>query len=144
MGIVHIFVRATEEELTRAIADPTSFEGTSGRPPEEMADLDKALPDIQELLVAADIKVDLELGGEMIFPYGNDTDFVMVWSVDDVADTAEQLRDVPFDRLATFVDDPDLVDDPEELDYLKEYYEDVVGFFVAAAEARAGAFMITT
>jgi hypothetical protein len=111
MGIVHTFVRATSEELTRAIADPTSFEGTSGRPPEEVVELDKALPDIQELLVAADVKVDLELGGKMIFPYGNDTDFVMVWSVDDVADTAEQLRDVPFDRLATFIDDPDLVDD---------------------------------
>lgn len=143
MGTVHTFVRATEEELTRAIADPTSFKGTSGRPADEMAELDKALPDIQELLAAADITVDLELGGQMIFPYGNDTDFVMVWSVDRVADTAEQLRDVPFDRLATFIDDPDLVDDPDELDYLKEYYEDAVGFFVAAAEARAGAFMVT-
>lgn len=56
----------------------------------------------------------------MIFPYGNDTDSVMVWSVDAVADTAERLCDVPFDRLAGFVDDPD------ELDYLKETYEEAV------------------
>ena len=39
----------------------------------------------------------------MISPYGNATDFVMVWSVDDVAHTAEQLRDVLFDRLASRV-----------------------------------------
>jgi hypothetical protein len=137
MGIVMGFTRVTAEQYARADLDP-EFLGAilqAERPEEESVYLDKAVPDLDRLLQAADVPVlEFATGGMPLeLPDG---EMAWGWSVEDVQEAAEHLRAVPFDRLAAHWDKT-----PEEFAYLRYYYENLVRFLVATAEAGSAAIL---
>jgi hypothetical protein len=136
MGIVTGFTRVTAEEMDRAVADPECVDEILEVERSEDADLylDKSLPDLDQLLSAAGVPVEFQMNGTPLFL--PDDQLAWAWSVEEVRDAAEHLRVVTFDRLAQYSDDG-----PAELDYLRYYYENLVRFFVVAAEKGSPAIM---
>lgn len=147
MGMVISFTRVTLQELEQARRDPEGADQLLAelgeKPDEPDGYLDKAWSGIQFLLDAADVEVDLQMGGEPLDEEGT----LYAWSANLVEKTAAGLLAAPFDQLARHYDPAKMIEeeagdgDPEELEYLREYHEILVDFFKVTAASGSAAIM---
>lgn len=151
MGIVVSFNRVSDAELARVVAEPESYwevVDSHDRATEPHGYLDKAWHGLSYLLSRSGTGIDLFMGGDPI----ENTEGLTAWSAQLVRETAETLRGTPFATLAAHYD-PALLEaaaiypniwtaeGDEALDYLREYFDVLVKFFDAAADAESAAVM---
>lgn len=145
------FTSVTPQEFDRAIGDSEWADELIGSDEkieqEPNGYLDKSWAGLEYLMHKA------EVGFEFLFTGKDITDdgTLFGWSPELVRQTAEELRSVPFGRLAAHYDGPAMQvaevyplawdDDGNALDYVEFYYAQMVAFFEAAAASGAGAIM---
>ncbi|MER6088281.1 YfbM family protein [Streptomyces bluensis] len=154
MGVSISFISATPQELDRAESDPSwagefiyeLYDGdTVGRP---HGGPDKAWAGLQFLLDGAEMNLEFLMDGYLIREDGT----LFGWSPEHVQAVARELNATPWERLAVHYDPERMTKEevypnmwrfnPEgELAWLEDGYEDLVGFFDAAAKGSYGAFM---
>lgn len=149
MGMVISFYRVTPDELARAVDDPGCVDDLL-----EVADerakkdgspdgyLDKSWAGLDFLLGSARVPVSI-YDGDLEFL--DDDGYLFGWDTATVAETARVLRSTPFEELARHYDPvrmteqsvyPSIIwarEGTEALDWLREFYEDLVAFFDDAA-----------
>ncbi|WP_043262996.1 YfbM family protein [Streptomyces sp. CT34] len=157
MGVSISFISATMEELDRAENDP-SWAGEYiyelydsddlSMPDRPHGGPDKAWAGLQFLLDETDVEIEFLMDGFQILEDGT----LFGWSAEQIGSLARQLRATPWERLAVHYDPEQMMTeevypntwrfDPEgELDWLERSYEELVTFFIEAAESGYGAFM---
>ncbi|WP_030678535.1 YfbM family protein [Streptomyces rimosus] len=167
MGMVISFTCVTPAELEQAHADPgwareflDDLSWNNRRPGNPGVYLDKSWAGIQYLLDEAEAELDLQTDGIPITEEGT----LSGWSAETVQAAAEELRALPFVRLAAHYDAarmteedvyPGVWDDGEgsdedgsedgsedgELSYLRSNYEELVAFFDTTATTAQAAIM---
>ncbi|ARF58432.1 DUF1877 family protein [Streptomyces gilvosporeus] len=157
MGVSIGFICATTEELNRAEKEPSWADAFLGElygsddfpmPDRPYGGPDKAFAGLQFLFDAADVSLDFLMDGFSILEDGT----LFGWSAEQIESLARQLRATPWEQLAAHYDPQRMTREnvypntwrfrPEdELEWLKDAYDELVTFLTAAAERGYGAFM---
>ncbi|THV40650.1 YfbM family protein [Glycomyces buryatensis] len=150
MGMTISFTSVTRQELEKALADPEWAEELlwQDEKAEQEPDgyLDKSWAGLEYLMGEAGVGFEFLFEGVNIDEEGT----LFAWSPELVRQTAEELRAVPFERLAAHYDGPAMEaadvyprvwEVGASLDYEEFHYVRMVAFFEAAAASGAGAIM---
>jgi hypothetical protein len=157
MGVSISFISATTEELDRAAQDPgwadeyvSQLYDSDNFPAADRpyGGPDRAWGGLQFLFDEAEVELEFLMDGFVILEDGT----LFGWDAEQIESLARQLRETPWERLAAHYDPERMAKqdvypnmwtfDPEgRLGWLEDAYEELVGFFAAAAERGLGAFM---
>ncbi|RDI47143.1 YfbM family protein [Nocardia mexicana] len=150
MGMVMSFSRVTPAELDRIGANPENvheFLWELDRDGEPDGYIDKAWDGLRYLFECAHLEIDLFLDGESIGSDGT----LSAWDAVLVHETADVLRNTPFEQLARHFDAEQMTaqevypsiwhDGDDALDYLRTNYLHLRRFFEFAAAGGSGAVM---
>ncbi|MFC5248258.1 YfbM family protein [Streptomyces nigrescens] len=157
MGVSIGFISATTEELDRAEKDPSwaddyvftlYADDDFPRPDRPYGGPDKAWAGLQFLLDETDVRLDFLMDGFPILEDGS----LFGWSAEQIESVARQLQATPWEQLAAHYAPEKMTkedvypnmwrfDAEGELEWLERAYEELVPFFVKAADGGYGAFM---
>ncbi|OOC02097.1 hypothetical protein B0293_34525 [Amycolatopsis azurea DSM 43854] len=145
MGMCGAYLRVTSGDLRELIEEPDRYweyaEKADGT--ERAVDVDKAWNALWYLIGRAGFEVDFVLGGTLLGEADSDGP-PRYFSADEVRTISAELSRTGFDKLSEGVELSDLEaegiypsiwDEPEALDYVREYYDVLVPFFADAAKA---------
>lgn len=139
MGTDMNCTKVTPEELAWAEREPEALEDflvAKDEAAKVSGYVDKGWKELQELLDAEDVEVDLQWDGDFI----DESGVHFSWTPKLVASTAELLGQVPFDRLRSHLD-PDTAADESSVEYLQGCYKTLVAFFADAADSGSAAIL---
>lgn len=158
MGMYVNFIRMTTEQLAQATKDPEwaeqfvedLYDFEADPPPEGIdADIEKSWEALDHLFAAAGVDFDIQMGGYTIAM--DDGWYYNGWGVEEVAAGAKALKGTSFDALAEHSSPESLSEstvypmrhlwDAEDFAMLRDDFERLQAFFVAAAESGHGAMM---
>jgi len=139
----------TPQELDRAIADPDWAKEYLLDEDLPSCSLEKSWAGIQFLLDAAEVDVDVYEDGSCFITNGGDGLSLLGWDDGLVANTARALSATPFEALAGHYDPAKMSEeeiypfrrvwDDGDLDYLRDYHQELAMFFEATAASGGAA-----
>ncbi|MGW4829807.1 YfbM family protein [Amycolatopsis japonica] len=145
MGMCGAYLRVTPEELRELIEEPERYwtyaEKADGT--ERAMDIDKAWNALWFLAKRAGVEVDFVLGGTLLGEADSDGP-PRYFTADQVRTISAEMARTGFDRLSEGVElseleaegiYPSIWDEPDALDYVRGYYDELVTFFAEAAKA---------
>lgn len=158
MGMYVSFVRLTPAQLEQADRDPEWAEqyledlyDSEAEPLPENADVDiqKSWAGLDHLFDNAGVPFSIQEGGDCIA--NGDGWYLNTWTVEDVVRAAKVLKETSFDAIAEHCDAEQLsraevypmrhMWDADDMESLKWDYEQLQGFFAAAAASGHAAMM---
>ncbi|MBB5855891.1 YfbM family protein [Amycolatopsis umgeniensis] len=145
MGMCGAYLRVTPDELRELIEEPDRYWGFAEKAvgTERAVDVDKAWHALWYLAERAGSEVDFVLGGTLLGEADSDGP-PRYFTADEVRKAAAELSGTGFDQLSRGVELSDLEangiypsiwDEPEALDYVRGYHDELVTFFAGAAKA---------
>ncbi len=154
MGMYGAYLRVTAEELRELTEEPDRYWGYAdkARDTERAADIDKAWHALWYLIGKAGLTVDFVLGGALLGEPDSDGP-PRYFTAAEVRTISAELSKTGFDQLSRGVelselDDngiyPQHWDEPEALDFVRDYYDELVTFFAGAAKAGDGVVTVIT
>ncbi|MFC3454478.1 YfbM family protein [Amycolatopsis speibonae] len=145
MGMCGAYLRVTSGELRELIEEPGRYweyaEKAVGTG--QAVDIDKAWHALWFLVQRAGFEVDFVLGGTLLGEADSDGP-PRHFSADEVRTISAELSRTGFDKLSQGVElseldsagiYPSIWDEPDALDYVRGYYDELVPFFAGAAKA---------
>ncbi|RSN28559.1 DUF1877 domain-containing protein [Amycolatopsis sp. WAC 01416] len=154
MGMCGAYLRVTPGELRELSEKPERYweyaEKAVGT--ERAVDIDKAWHALWFLVGRAGFEVDFVLGGTLLGEADSDGP-PRRFTADEVRTISAEMARTGFDQLSQGVELSDLEaegiypsiwDEPDALDYVRGYYDELVTFFAAAAKAEEPVVTIIT
>lgn len=145
MGMCGAYLRVTPEELRELIEEPEQYWAYAEKAvgTERTVDIDKAWNALWFLAKRAGVEVDFVLGGTLLGEADSDGP-PRYFTADQVRTISAEMARTGFDRLSEGVELSELEaegiypwiwDEPDALDYVRGYYDELVPFFAEAAKA---------
>ncbi len=145
MGMCGAYFRVTSGELRELIEKPDQYweYAEKTRDTERAVDIDKAWHALWFLTERAGFEVDFVLGGTLLGEEGGDGP-ARYFTADEVGNVAAELSRTRFEQLSRGVElsqleangiYPSIWDEPDALDYVRGYYDELVTFFAGSAKA---------
>ncbi|AUI56900.1 YfbM family protein [Amycolatopsis sp. BJA-103] len=145
MGMCGAYFRVTSDELRELIEEPDRYwdYAEKTRATERAVDIDKAWHALWFLAERAGIEIDFVLGGTLLGEEGGDGP-ARYFTAEEVGKVGAELSRTGFEQLSRGVElsaleangiYPSIWDEPDALDYVRGYYDELVTFFAGAAKA---------
>ncbi|RSM52873.1 DUF1877 domain-containing protein [Amycolatopsis sp. WAC 01376] len=154
MGMCGAYLRVTPGELRELSEKPERYweyaEKAAGT--ERAVDIDKAWHALWFLVGRAGFEVDFVLGGTLLGEADSDGP-PRRFTADEVRTISAEMTRTGFDQLSQGVEVseleaegiyPSIWDEPDALDYVRGYYDELVTFFAGAAKAKEPVVTIIT